>query len=1113
MQRDKIKNEAMKLVEDNPAEFGALEKYFVNPAKKAGGAILDTTLRALNIGVAGGAVGIIKGVKNAITGEGTPLDGYLESVKKNMGFGDLLAESGVPSGDPFKILPPLPTATMPMMVSDILHGHLPDPRFKDFGITMTPRGAVGMVLDIALDPATYLSFGMKPIASNALKAGGAVDRSIVRFAGKGLLTDKEFMNGMKVLKSTPAGKKTLELMDRFAMTEMGKNMKGTKDFLKGLGDKLADAFIPGHGENKTVHELGLKVEKEIFDAKDGIVQKFSKLFKPFSSQEKLEYVNKMLEVGKKEMKFRELKKSTQQALGGLEEVVKKAGFGGADDARKVIQEIPSKLQSSSLISLARKYKGKVTPEVLQILRTRKDWEIVLKEKGFTSRAITLFKNHKNRVRELLNKGDVSQAVVRNFEDKIVENVSKLSNQTIKKLKSLDFDTTKTFGSVTFKNPAMNAVNEEVQKFFKDVSRRLGVPDEVLYTNYFPSIFRSVKEESVKKVSQRFTRLKQSGAFLKKEFIENENLIKDPIEALTRRAHELITMERINNGFVQKIIKSYGKQYDDVMKASVDGMFPTDVQKLFKGTKFDFAQIGIDAPKELFLPNQIVKSIEKLAQKNKIPTNSLLRIYDKVTTNWKSSITSWFPEFHARNVRSNVMLRYMNEGIKAGIPNDWITSGKMILHDAGRFDAKLGLEMIELGKGSGKKVSLSKVLKWAKKDGIVHSGSGVYRDALEQVISRPGSKFEDAISNVLSLGVKADNQFTHEAVEIGKTLESHGRLSSYLRSLKDGFSRSQAQLIVNQGLFDYGALTPFEKNVMRRAFPFYVFTRKSAGLMGRSLLTNPGRQANMLKAFKDVRDDALSSLSPEQLEAFNDVKDDFANKGFSIPVGMNPKGEIIWFTGLGMPQEDIFDIVSDPIQNISFRLNPLLKAGVKGSGALQLLNGNKAFMLKEYYNFDEAKFLLNQLPDKGKFSKESFKEIVNSKYFQAHPLTKLLKLRMIDRDIYDGGRVAGKESVLQADATAVETLRSLATARVATNLRALGNSNIEEQDFWLKFSTGISLLKQSTERTVRRDLKEIKENTGKVLSEAGRGGSMSILFSKDPEARKLTRQINRTQKRI
>jgi hypothetical protein len=122
--------------------------------------------------------------------------------------------------------------------------------------------------------------------------------------------------------------------------------------------------------------------------------------------------------------------------------------------------------------------------------------------------------------------------------------------------------------------------------------------------------------------------------------------------------------------------------------------------------------------------------------------------------------------------------------------------------------------------------------------------------------------------------------------------------------------------------DYSALSRFEKTAMRRAVPFYSFTRAQLGQLGLRLMENQGglplqSTAGTIKAIARLR-------NPDELLP------DYVAETASIPLGAeDEQGNRNYITGFGLAFEDPISFFGKGLRGLGMealsRTNPLLKA--------------------------------------------------------------------------------------------------------------------------------------------------------------------------------------------
>ena len=207
--------------------------------------------------------------------------------------------------------------------------------------------------------------------------------------------------------------------------------------------------------------------------------------------------------------------------------------------------------------------------------------------------------------------------------------------------------------------------------------------------------------------------------------------------------------------------------------------------------------------------QIAKEIEKTVAvfTQEASTKEFLKTFDRMQGIWKAWTLGPIPAYHFRNMVGNFWNNYL-----AGVVNP--------VHYARA--ARLQTAAVR-GQLNGQERALWKLV---ERFGI--TGRGMY--------ATEASFLNDA-AKTLTERVTA---IPHAAMQAGSHIEDNARIAHFLDRLSRGWRPSEAAHSVKKYLFDYGELTEFEKNVMRRLFPFYAWTRKNIPLQLESLITHPGR---------------------------------------------------------------------------------------------------------------------------------------------------------------------------------------------------------------------------------------------------------------------------------
>jgi hypothetical protein len=159
---------------------------------------------------------------------------------------------------------------------------------------------------------------------------------------------------------------------------------------------------------------------------------------------------------------------------------------------------------------------------------------------------------------------------------------------------------------------------------------------------------------------------------------------------------------------------------------------------------------------------------------------------------------------------------------------------------------------------------------------------------------------------------------------GRAIENQSRLSIYLAARDKGLSPQAATEIVNRTLFDYGDLTPFERDVVRRLVPFYTWTSKNAFGLQPWLMKNKPKEYSAFVKFMHAAQS--ETLTDEQMAL---MSEHFRYR-FVLGTGA---GRII--AGLGLPIESVAD------------LSRLLQ----GDNPLPLMRPELQFISKFFFDYD------------------------------------------------------------------------------------------------------------------------------------------------------------------
>lgn len=259
----------------------------------------------------------------------------------------------------------------------------------------------------------------------------------------------------------------------------------------------------------------------------------------------------------------------------------------------------------------------------------------------------------------------------------------------------------------------------------------------------------------------------------------------------------------------------------------------------------------------------------------------IRFYDKVQAFWKGSVTGWFPDFHIKN------------GL-GGTFNNWlagVTDPMVYKETADVLRNKKGFITVK-----GKKMSYEELKKMMKEYGVIdQQGYLDIADYIARDAAPTGSKIPHIIMNVI---------------------ENELRGALFIDSLKKGLSAEQASKKVIKYHFDYmpEGFTKFERNVMRRVIPFYTWTRNNIPLQIEQMIMQPAKYAGVFKA------QSAFGIRPGSVEEA--LMPRWMKDRFTI------KGEGGYWTGLGLPFEDVAVLLSGDLRGLGVQISPFIKAPIE-----------------------------------------------------------------------------------------------------------------------------------------------------------------------------------------
>lgn len=230
-----------------------------------------------------------------------------------------------------------------------------------------------------------------------------------------------------------------------------------------------------------------------------------------------------------------------------------------------------------------------------------------------------------------------------------------------------------------------------------------------------------------------------------------------------------------------------------------------------------------------IAKQLNRSYKTLSNQEEV--NAFLKVYDGAQNWWKMWSLGARPAYHSKNTIGNLWNNYLGG----------VTTPKPYI-DAGNFQIKVAKGNLE-GKIAGYPTKeLYDAMSTRGIFGEGQYGGDISRRMEEAIVG--GSK------NPITLSTQ--NPILQGGFKMGQTIEDNARIALYIDQLNKGASLDKAAEHVRKYLFDYGDVSPFEKNVAKRILPFYTWSRKNIPLQLESLATQPDKINKINLAINNVQ---------------------------------------------------------------------------------------------------------------------------------------------------------------------------------------------------------------------------------------------------------------------
>jgi hypothetical protein len=552
--------------------------------------------------------------------------------------------------------------------------------------------------------------------------------------------------------------------------------------------------------------------------------------------------------------------------------------------------------------------------------------------------------------------------------------------------------------------------EAQKKFFKgtykkiidDMATSANLPENIRFEAYFPSIDTTRLKSpaggrAVSLTDQSYKQLYEG---------VNVNELDKPIEALTRTSAKIFR-DNLSKETLDNSVKLYGKgldEFKDEMEAAANGYRLIKDKQFGKGVGY-LKQTDFDFINNYLFPE--LKSVDLLAKNLG---------YDAFSRLFKTAVTSWFPAFHIRNALSGVVQNYQVLGARAFDPSN-IPSALAVLKKADR--------QVKFGKNIYNTKELGEKL----------------QEAFGKT-SRYTSDLADYIQEITDGSYKVLK--TLDPSRLGDFIEMNQKATAMVVALKQNKTIPEAIKLAEEAGFNYQKLTKFESKIMRRLIPFYSFMRKNAELQLKTLAKHPERILNQAKLANLLSNSFGQKVTEEDLQGVPP----WALQGLGFKIKDNK-----YVSSLGLPLEEFFSRVNNPIMSTLSSLNPLVKYPLESKLGYDFFRQKKIIDLNQVSPVTGE--VLYKAQQEGKLPKE-LSESIN-----------------IKKTLQEDGTVKYTMSPEK-----LHLLRNIPTARLQNLLEKIFDKDIDSSQKMAAVFTGgkiydinVEQQKYFTERDIKRDLED------------------------------------------
>lgn len=397
--------------------------------------------------------------------------------------------------------------------------------------------------------------------------------------------------------------------------------------------------------------------------------------------------------------------------------------------------------------------------------------------------------------------------------------------------------------------------------------------------------------------------------------------------------------------VHEVFNRYSKQGGD---ATLSQAFKSAGMKRDESLEYFAEKFGmsIDDAEKLTVPTEVLQQVKALTEVWSAPgwARQIGETIDGFNRQFKTWVTVPFPGFAMRNLTSGQHVN-ISSGLVNGV-GDLKEYGKAFkaAHRLQKSARESADKLSAADRDLMREMSVWDVIQdrgfldvqfarpSSNSDSVLGiapdtplAGRQTYRESRQSVGDNP--LLIDAVPGMKGAR-RGAKTWADTGAKLNQQVEWQNRATMFVYLRKKGWSAEAASKKVDELQFDYSDLSQFEREVMRRAAPFYSFTRKVTPMIVRHLLERPGGAwGQTIRASNAGKDDTRPM--PEYLQ-----------QTASVPLGEMDDGTQRFLAGFGLAHEVPLSFLGDGVRGAGMGMlgmvNPLVK------GPLEYATGESFF---------------------------------------------------------------------------------------------------------------------------------------------------------------------------